>query len=67
MFTKEQIDYMHSLGFNVDFDHATDDELIEIEEVVTDRLTYAGFDEDYQPTSEGLMCESILDALADIP
>ncbi len=65
-FSKEQITYMRSLGLNLDFSNLSDDDWITLEDVVADRLMYAGFHvegEEYIANDEGLMCESILDLL----
>jgi hypothetical protein len=63
MFSEEQKDYMKKLGLNFNFNKLSDDEWIEIEEKIADRLQYAGFDFNYNITEEGKMCESILDML----
>lgn len=65
MFSSNQIEFMKSLGLNFDFRHLSDDQYIEIEERVADELEYRGFDENYQPTEIGEMCESILDKLSE--
>lgn len=44
----------------------SDDEVCEIVEKATIRLMVHGFDEEYEPTYDGLMCESILDILGDL-
>lgn len=55
---------MKTLGLNFDFENLTDDEWIAIEDTVADRLEYDGFDDDYEPTPVGWMCESILDVIS---
>lgn len=64
MFDEKQIEYMKSIGLNMDFDNLTDDDLVKIEDVVSDRLRVVGFDENDKITTEGKLCESILDELA---
>lgn len=66
IFTIEQIEYMRLLGLNFNFDFLSDDEYVEIEDVVAEMLQKRGFDEDYSPTEEGRLCESILDILSEI-
>lgn len=63
MFTEKQISYMKEIGLNLDFDNLSDEDWCNIEETVGDRLVLHCLDENYNPTSEGLMCESIIDKL----
>jgi hypothetical protein len=63
MFTKKQIVYMQSLGLNLNFDSLSCDDWVNIEDTVADRLQYSGFDERYNVTEDGKMCESILNQL----
>lgn len=62
MFTDEEIQYMKNvLGLNLDFNNLSDDDWLLIEETVADRLGIYGFDENYEPTPDGLMCEALID------
>ena len=63
MLTNNEKAFIASLGLKLDFDNLTDDDWGEIEEIVADALQINGFDEDYNPTSLGVMCESILDKI----
>lgn len=63
LFTKQQIAYMQLLGLNFNFNNLTDDNYADIEEVLGDRLQITGFDEKYEPTPEGILCECLLDTL----
>ena len=54
---------MRNIGIVVDFEKLSDADLVLIEEKVADRLETSGFDEDYNVTDEGKMCESILDMI----
>lgn len=63
MFNSKQIEYMKSLGLDFDFENLSEDELFQIEEVVGEELQMSGFDEEYEATKEGKLCESILDQL----
>ena len=54
---------MHSIGLNVDIDNLTDDDYVQIEEMVGNELQMRGLDKDYNPTPIGEMCESILNQL----
>ena len=63
MFSEKQKEFMRKIGLSFHFDHLTDAEYDAIEEKVTDHLQRYGFDADYNPTKDGLMCESILDQL----
>ena len=62
-FTKKQIKFMHSIGLRMDFNNLSDEDWVHIEETVADYLETKCFDKDYNPTEDGLMCESILDNL----
>lgn len=65
MLTDKQIDFLKSLGLDLDYTNLTDDsdEWAEIEERVGDELEYRGLDDDYFPNEIGKMCESILDII----
>lgn len=64
MFTKKQIDFMKNKEFNVDFDKKlSDDDYIAIEEKASYLLQTQGFDENYEPTQTGTICEEIIDAI----
>ena len=56
-FNEKQIEFMRN------FEKLSDADLVLIEEKVADRLETSGFDEDYNVTDEGKMCESILDMI----
>jgi len=62
MLTNNEKAFIASLGLKLDFDNLTDD-WGEIEDIVADALQINGFDDDYNPTSIGVMCESILDKI----
>ena len=66
MFNENQIIFLKSLGFEVDFNNLTDDNLAQIEEIVSDELQRSGFDISDNITDVGKMCESILDDLAEM-
>lgn len=63
MFDEKQIDFMRKTGISIDFDNPSEDELLMVEDVISERLQIDGFDENYVPTEIGKMCESILDIL----
>lgn len=63
MFSEAEKVFLKSIGINANFNKISDDEFATIEEKVSIHLQKKGFDEDYKPTKEGLMCESILDKL----
>lgn len=63
-FSKKQVEFMKSIGIQVDFEKTlSDEEYITIEEKISEHLQKKGFDKDYLPTQEGKICESILDML----
>lgn len=57
--TKEQIDFLLSIGVNPNDDFST------IADEVGDYLVTKCLDKDYEPNEEGIMCESILDYIGD--
>lgn len=63
MFTQEEIAFMNSLGLDFSFDNLSDDEWVELEDVVATKLETEGLDKNYNPNKIGLMCESILNKL----
>ena len=63
MLTHNEKAFIDSLRLILNFDNLTDDDWGEIEDIVADALQINGFDEDYKPTSIGIMCESILDKI----
>lgn len=64
MFSEKQIEFLRGLGLDFDFQNLTDEEYFQVEDQVAEELQYRGFDEAYEPTAWGKMCESILDTLA---
>ena len=60
LFTSEQIAYMEELGLTLNYDNLNRDDLEKIVDTVGDRLMYCGFSKDYEPNTEGTMCESII-------
>ncbi len=58
-FTKEQRIFMEEN--NIDSDN-----LVQVFEKTDEMLIKKGFDENYNPTEIGVMCESILDTLVDM-
>lgn len=64
-FAHEQIIFIKSLGLEVDFNNLSVDNLMQIEEVVANELQRSGFDENYNITDVGKICESILDIIGD--
>lgn len=65
MLTDKQIEFLKSLGFDLDYANLTEDsdEWADIEERVGDELEYRGLNNDYYPNEIGRMCESILDII----
>ena len=64
MFDEKQKVFIKSLGLEFDFDNLSDDALIDIEDSVAEKLQQDGFDDNYNITDIGEMCESILDKLS---
>ncbi len=63
-FTADEISLMNRIGLNFNFTQLSDEQLCEIEDKVGDFLVLKCLDQEYTPTADGLLCESILDKLA---
>lgn len=63
VFTEKEKSFMRECGMNLDFDNLSDDDYVEIEEVIGNKLTLECLDDDYNPNEDGLLCEEILDKL----
>lgn len=64
IFNKKQIKFMNRIGISINFsDMISDVDYLYIEEKVSEYLQIHGFDNKYEPTEEGKICESILDLL----
>ena len=64
MFSYTEKEFLFSIGLNFDFDDLSDDELVQIEESVAEKLQVSGFNSDENVNDIGIMCESILDKLS---
>lgn len=63
VFTEKEKSFMRECGLNLDFDNLSDDDYVEIEEVIGNKLTLECLDDNYNPNEDGLLCEEILDKL----
>jgi len=64
MFENNQIDFMKTKGFDIDFNKKlSDDDYIRIEEKASHLLQTEGFNKNYEPTQVGIMCEEIIDTI----
>lgn len=63
MFTEKEKSFMRECGLNLDFDNLSDDDYVEIEEIIGNKLTLECLDDNYNPNEDGLLCEEILDKL----
>ena len=68
---KEQIEYINNT-LNIKFDANTNLNKMDLYEAnniidaLETRLMEKGFDKNYEPTTDGLMCESILDVFGEV-
>ena len=63
-FSENQIAFMQKIGISISsFDNPSDKDVDVIEEKVSEHLQKKGFHKDYSTTTDGEMCESILDML----
>ena len=66
-FTEQEIAFMQKIGVKLDFSNPetiSDDEWIDLEEAIGNRLVVYELDENYFPTPDGVLCEDILEKLA---
>ena len=61
MFTDSDIIFMKALGIIANFDNPSDEDLVIIEDKVSEKLMEHGFDKNYVITRIGKQCEAILD------
>lgn len=66
LFNEEQLNMFKEVGRPIEDREYSDDEIIELDDLISDRLMFSGFDEDYNLTKEGLICESIIDVFSDM-
>ncbi len=63
-FNNDQIMFMKKINIPINFsDNLNDSDYEMIEDKVSEHLQEKGFDENYEATEEGKICESILDML----
>ncbi|MGN1132024.1 MAG: hypothetical protein ACI4RL_03905 [Ruminococcus sp.] len=63
MFDKMQKNYLSYLGLEVDLDSPTGEDIQKIKRIVQENLDKKGFDQNYNLTPEGVMCQTILEVL----
>lgn len=64
MFSDKEIQFIKSkLHLDINTDTPSGDDLGKLEEVCGEYLTLHCLDNNYEPTDEGLLCESILDKI----
>lgn len=66
LFNEEQLKLFEKLGRPIEDREYSDDEILELDRLIADRLMYSGFDDDYNINEEGRICESILDIFGDM-
>lgn len=64
MFTDEEIKFLKKLNWKKTF-NLNDNDIFEMEDVVSNFLQINGFDKDYKITKEGKLAENILDKIAE--
>nr|DAL98425.1 MAG TPA: hypothetical protein [Caudoviricetes sp.] len=65
LFSEDQLNMFKEIDRPIEDREYSDDEIIELDELISDRLMYSGFDGDF-PNKEGKICESILDIFEDM-
>ena len=65
LFTDVEKELIKSLGIELDCGKLSDDVIVEIEEKVSEHLVLNGFNERCMPNRTCILCESILDKLAE--
>lgn len=66
VFNKKQIEFMKKHNLNINFNNPTTNDVYQVENVLSKIIQTRGFDEDYHPTDECILCENILDILSKI-
>lgn len=66
LFNEDQLNMFKEIGKSIEDRDYSDDEILELEDLIADRLMHSGFDENYNPNEEGKICESILDIFGDM-
>lgn len=64
MFTDEEIKFLKKLNWKKTF-NLNDNDIFEMEDVVSNFLQINGFDKDYKITEDGKLAENILDKIAE--
>ncbi len=64
MFNQKERVFLNSLELNYNFNNLSEDELIKIEDTISEKLQISGFDKNGNINETGIVCESILDQLA---
>lgn len=62
-FNEKQINFIISLGLELDFNNLSVDNIIRIEEVIAHKSAQSGYDDECNITDVGKMCDSIFDAI----
>jgi hypothetical protein len=66
-FDEDQINLLNKIGFDFDITgDLSDDEILEIDEKVSDYFAYHGIKDTDEVNEVGLACESIIDILSDL-
>lgn len=66
-FNKEQVELLNKIGFKFDVtSDLSDDEILEIDNKVSDYFAYKGINESDNINDVGLLCESIMDILGEL-
>ncbi|WP_434579206.1 hypothetical protein [Thermoanaerobacterium thermosaccharolyticum] len=63
-FSIKQLELLKEMNFNLDVtDDLTEEQLMKIEEYVSDFFQRKGIDKNDEPNNVGIVCESIIDTL----
>lgn len=66
-FNKEQFEVLNKIGFDFDVtSELSDDEILEIDDKVSDYFAYHGIGDNDAVNDVGLICESIMDILGEL-
>ncbi|ANU42196.1 hypothetical protein ADH75_02945 [Flavonifractor plautii] len=65
MFSQKQVEFMKSIGLDMDFLRLSDDDYCKIEDTVGDIYTEEAQEHPDEVTEKILICESILDMLSE--
>ena len=60
-FSQKEIDFLRERQYSFNFTNPTDDDWLDLQDWAIETLMHEGFDEDYNATDVGNICEDLID------